>query len=260
MISQDAIKWIGYLATVVTLLIASYSDVKRREVDPRLWIFPSVAGLILIMLRLPIENDLISYLLIGLISPIIVLALSLMNLIGFADFIAMIVITLLLPKPFYGETLLPPSLVILLLSNIIYGVSMTPFIIRNIFFSRLILEKCNSLTKSLLVIITGLPMRSSTYISSGYFFPLLYPVRREDGYITWICRTSFDINEDPNTLKNEIRRLLNEGLINGDEILIVSWGAPYILFLLLGVLLYPLTASMIESFFRFLILHIAFFH
>ncbi|MEZ0290547.1 MAG: A24 family peptidase C-terminal domain-containing protein [Sulfolobales archaeon] len=245
-------KWLGYILSLLMLGVSSYSDIKSREVDLRIWILFGVIGSIVFIMRFYVERDLLVYLLLSLIAPLIILPLSLANMIGFADFLAVLVLSILIPKPLYRELLLPPSLTILLISNIVYVIVLTPFIIRNMLFSRLIADKCDSAFKRFIIILTGLPMRISSFLESRFMFPLVYPVKRDDKLV-WVCRSSFDINEESQAYRDSLKKLLDERLVSSDDIIIVSWGAPYILFLFIGALLYPFAGLLVEKIFSLMI-------
>ncbi|MEM1611661.1 MAG: A24 family peptidase C-terminal domain-containing protein, partial [Sulfolobales archaeon] len=186
---------------------------------------------------------------ISMISPAVLLAMSLIGMMGLADPIAMAIVALLIPKP-PGYLLLPPSLVILALSTISMVMGLViPISILNLRSMGEIRRRCGSLYKAVIVHMTGFPIRAERFIATRFLYPLIYP-NLENGSIIWRCRESFDIDEDPSIYRGAIRELIEKGLLKGDERIYVTWGVPYILFILLGTALYPLSAGYVEEIFE----------
>jgi len=232
------------------LAIGSYSDIKTREIDPRLWLFFGVVAAAIYMNRLG-ESDLILYTLFSLLAPLVVLLLVLLGFMGYADFFAFLVLVFLMPKPLDHDMIIPPAILILLLSDLILLIYTLPMIMLNARYHRFIRDRCGSLTKSLLIILTGYPMNIKKYLNSRFMYPLIYPIK-EGSNIKWICRSTYDIAEEIEDYKTRFKNLVTEEPSLENQLIIVSWGAPYVLFVFLGVVIYPFTAFYIEELFRLL--------
>ncbi|MEM1610758.1 MAG: A24 family peptidase C-terminal domain-containing protein [Sulfolobales archaeon] len=246
----DAIFYIGYATAITMLAITSYIDVRTREIDPRIWLPFIAIGIALAIYRYQLDPGTTPlYIAISMISPAVLLAMSLIGMMGLADPIAMAIVALLIPKP-PGSLVLPPSLVILAISTILMVVGLViPISILNLWSMGEIRRHCRSLYKAVIVHMTGFPIKAERFIATRFLYPLIYP-SLENGSIIWRCRESFDINEDPSIYRGNVRELIEKGLLRGDERIYVTWGVPYILFILLGTALYPLSAGYVEGVFE----------
>jgi len=246
----DAPFYIGYSAAVVMLAVTSYMDVRTREIDPRVWIPFLVLGAALTAFRsLEDPGGLALYIAMSMLAPAILLGLSLAGMMGLADPIALALTALLIPEP-PGGLLLPPSMVVLALSSILMvALLVAPISILNIANRGEIRRACGSLYKSILVHMTGFPISVSRFSRTRFLYPLIYP-KLEGGSIVWICRGSFDIDEDPRSYREEIASLVERGLLSGSERIYATWGVPYILFIFLGVALYPIASHPVEELFK----------
>lgn len=239
----------GYIVALIMLVIASYMDLRAREIDPRVWIPFIMAAAIIAMLRIYLNKDqgFLFYILLSMIPPAVLFVLGLFGMMGLADPVALAVVSLLIPTPLPGFVL-PPSMVVLVLASIsMLFLLVIPMIIINTPRLGDILRLCGSRYLVALVALTGFPIDVKRFLGSKFLYPLIYPSLGEDK-ITWICRGSFEIEEDPGMHREALARLLEKGYVSGDDIIYVTWGVPYIVFILLGVLLYPAAAGSIEGF------------
>ncbi|MGC9148473.1 MAG: A24 family peptidase C-terminal domain-containing protein [Sulfolobales archaeon] len=239
--------FLGYIIALVMLAIGSYSDIKTREIDPKLWIFSGVIASIIYITRLG-ESDLLIYTLLSLLAPLLVFLLAFLGFMGYADFFAFLVLVFLIPKPLTKDLILPPLIIILLLSDLILLFYSLPMSIASMRYYSFVAAKCSSHLKTLLIIFTGYPQSIKKYLMSKYMFPLVYPVK-EGSETKWICRSTFDIEEEPEYYKDLFKKLIDEDPLLKDQVIIVSWGAPYVFYVFLGVLIYPFVAQYIEELF-----------
>ncbi len=246
----DALFYIGYVTAISMLVITSYIDVKTREIDPRIWLPFIVVGAALAIYR--VELDPITaplYIVVSMISPAVLLAMSLVGMMGLADPIAMAIVAILIPQP-PGHLVLPPSLVILAISTVLMLVGLViPISILNLRSIGEIKRYCGSPYKAVIVCMTGFPIKAERFIATRFLYPLIYPVLENESII-WRCRETFDINEDPSVYRGTIRELIEKRLLKGGEKIYATWGVPYILFILLGTALYPLVAGYVEGVFE----------
>lgn len=241
----------GYFIAVAMLLVTSYMDLKTREIDPRIWIPFGVIAIALIVVRLYAGDESMGslYILLSLIAPGVLLALSLVGMMGFADPIAMLVVSLLIPSPPPG-LLIPPSMFILVLSSLSMLFSLViPISIYNIKYLQMIRRICGSIYLTAVIAATGVAISIERFERTRFLYPLVYPERHGDS-IRWVCRASFNIDEEPGTHRARIRALVEEGFVDKSEKIFVTWGVPYILFILIGVVLYPIVAPYAENIIR----------
>ncbi len=257
MIAIDNIDYIGYAASLAMLSVASYMDIKSREIDPRLWIPFIAIGIVISAVKIYFgELDAI-YLAINLLAPLMIAILAFQGLIGFADFFALLAISLLITEPFSMNALIPPSIMILLISNlsIVFG-SMIPLTIINLRHYRMVKKICGSGLRSFIIISTSRIMSIEKYLSKKHYFPLMYPIytpkgnpddTASGGSVGWECRTSFLIDEEPEEYKREFESMIKSGAIDSNTLIAVSWGIPFIAFMLISVALYPLIGEALEQ-------------
>ncbi len=239
----------GYIVALIMLVITSYMDLRTREIDPRVWIPFIIAAIVITVLRIYFHWDqvFLIYMLLSMMSPAILFVLGLFGMMGLADPVALALVSLLIPTPPPG-LVLPPSMVILVLASIsMLFLLALPMLVINIPRLGDISRRCGSRHLVVLVALTGFSISVKRFLGSKFLYPLIYP-SLDEGKITWICRGSFNIEEDPKAHREAIARLLEEGYIGEEDIIYVTWGVPYIVFILLGVLLYPIAADPIEWF------------
>lgn len=240
----------GYFIAIVMLLVTSYMDLKTREIEPRIWIPFGVIAIALIVARVYAGDESINYLyiLLSLIAPAILLALSLVGMMGLADPIAMLIVAILIPTPPPG-LLIPPSMFILALSSLSMLFTLViPISIYNIKYLQMIRRICGSLYLTIVIATTGIAIPIERYERTRFLYPLIYPEKQKhEDSIRWICRASFNIDEDPGEHRTRIKALAETGLIKKEEKIFVTWGVPYILFVLIGTILYPILAPYAEN-------------
>lgn len=240
---------LGYIVALVMLLITSYMDLRTREIDPKVWIPFIIAGAAVTIAKISLywDQSYPSYLLLSMIPPAILFILSVFGMMGLADPIAMAIVSLLIPAP-PSTLVLPPSMVILALASIsMIIVLVIPMLIYNISYLGFISRRCSSKQLVAIIALTGFPVSVKRFLRSKFLYPLIYPSLEEDK-VTWICRGSFEIDEDPKIHREAISALLEKRYIDEKTMIYVTWGVPYIVFILLGLLLYPLLASPFEEF------------
>jgi len=246
----DAAFYTGYSAAIVMLAITSYIDLRTREIDPKLWLPFLAFGVALAAYRsLEDPGSFAIYLGLSMVAPAILLILSLSGMMGLADPIALALVALLIPEPPEG-LFLPPSMVVLALSSMLMvALLIAPLSILNLANHGEIRKACRSLYTSILVHMTGFPISIKRFSNTKFLYPLIYP-KLEGSSIVWICRGSFNIDENPRSYREEITSLVERGLLSGGERIYVTWGVPYILFIFIGVALYPLASQLVEGLFR----------
>lgn len=221
---------IPILATLVTLIIATYYDIKSREIAEFLWL-PALVISVLSAYLISSPNLLV--LIFSLMPALIMLALTLLGLIGGADFLAILLIGFSTPY----LNVLPVSLLTLFYSALIPStIVVYNFIVNTVKYRGIYLKlRCSSTPKWLLLFL-GRPIKVSAFIKSKFLYPLtLFKCDSKTHDV--VCRSSFDIDEDFNEYVNQVKTCLSKGYLRPDDYIWVTPALPHILFITIGYLL-----------------------
>lgn len=221
-----------FILTFIVLAIATYYDLRFREINPWLWIPFIGLGVILTMYKLLLGVLNILIIIFSLIAPLATLLFTYIGLMGGADFLALLTIALLMPKcpDILGFALFPPSLVILAYSVfIMVGISLG-IAITNILLYRNEIKRV-PLRLRVLYLFTALPLRASTILNTKFWFLLEIPWENK-------FRITFDINEDPSKHREILLKKLSEGVIENTTRIWSTWGVPHIALYFLGFLMF----------------------
>ncbi len=238
---------VSILITLATLLIASYYDVKTREIAEFLWIPALVISAILTYLTVK-PNTLV--IIFSLIPALLLLIFMLFGLIGGADFLAMLLIGISTPY----LNVLPISLLTLLYSLLIPSAMIIYNFAVNVvrYWDAYLMLDCGTASKWVLLFL-GRPMKVSSFIKSNFLYPLTVPRCHLDDYDV-ICRTSFDINEDFKENINHVNICLSKGYLKYDDYIWVTPALPHVFFITIGYLLALITPEeLIYSVFKVLL-------
>lgn len=223
---MDFMELAPIISTLLTLSYASASDLKFREVREYVWI---PAAVVAVSANSLTGNYNLLELSLASIPAVLVLILALLDMMGGADFLALLLITLahptVYPKPVTYLTLIYSLIipVLLVLTNFMLG-------LKNL--NRYKSVKCVNGSKSSLMIF-GRPMRVSDFLNSRFTYLLTIPSELDTTLFE--CRKSFtmdDVYEEK--LKNSVRELVEKGLLNPNDLVWVTPGLPQIVFYLLG--------------------------
>ncbi|MEM2020862.1 MAG: A24 family peptidase C-terminal domain-containing protein [Zestosphaera sp.] len=229
-------------ATLVTLSYASVTDLKHREVKEYVWVPATVVA---VLLNTLLGRYGLLELFLASLPAVLVLVLALLDMMGGADFLALLVVTLahprIYPKPVTYLTLIyslafPAALI---LWNLVQG-------LKNL--NRFKKVKCSRGSKFMLLFL-GRPARVGDFLGSKFTYLLTIPSRPEEDLFE--CRMSFsmdDIHEEG--LKEYVSELVRGGRLGLDELIWVTPGMPQIAFYLLGYIAALITP---EALLRFII-------
>ncbi|MEM4498751.1 MAG: A24 family peptidase C-terminal domain-containing protein [Sulfolobales archaeon] len=231
---QTRYELIPILATIATLIIATYYDIKSREIAEFLWV-PALVISVLSAYFVSRPNLLV--LIFSLMPALIVLVLVLLKLIGGADFLAILLIGLSTPY----LNVLPISLLTLFYSALIPSTTIIyNFIINTVKYRGIYLKlKCDPTPKWLLLFL-GRPIKVSAFIKSKFLYPLTVFECNSKTYDV-MCRTSFDISEDFKEHINQVEKCLSKGYLRPEDHIWVTPALPHILFITVGYLLSLMT-------------------
>ncbi|MEO3992922.1 MAG: A24 family peptidase C-terminal domain-containing protein [Desulfurococcaceae archaeon TW002] len=220
-------------AVLLTLLYASILDLRTREVGVRVWL---PAGLLSVILNLWFGNYNPLQLLITSIPALLVLVFAVLDMMGGADFLALLVITLahpkIFPKPLTYLTLIYSLIIpaVLILRNLIYG-------LRHLNDYKKL--KCIKGSKKILLLL-GRPANIDSFFYSKFTYLLTIPVDPQKALFE--CRASFSLDDAyEGKIKSNVEELLDKGSLKADDIVWVTPGLPQITFYLFGYVLALIT-------------------
>lgn len=226
---------IPVFATLSTLVVASLYDIKYREIPEHIWLPALIISLITLFI---VKVDLI-VLAISLIPALILFVLSLIGMMGGADFLAILLVGISTPY----LNVIPISFLTLLYSALIPLFTIIHNAVDNLIKYKQLLNdlKCRTPSRVLLIFL-GRPMRVSDYVRSRFMYPLTL-IRCSNGDGEVICRTSFNINEDYRDHIKNFRTCLSKGVLSNDDYIWVTPAFPHIVFIAAGYVLSLITPS-----------------
>jgi len=171
--------------------------------------------------------------LISLVPALAVLALALLDLIGGADFFALLLVSLAHPN----FLILPVSLLTLFYSLLIPLGVLVWFVVLNLrHYRELSSLRCVSGSRYYLLFF-GRPMTVRELLGRKFTYPLMIP--DEGGYE---CRASFTMDDEvENNIRKAYEGMLANGEISEDSRVWATPGFPHILFYLIGYVMGVLT-------------------
>jgi preflagellin peptidase FlaK len=223
------------LYVLLVLLIASYWDYRKREIEPVYWVYTGVIGLILStsMYKMGyISINVETYTVFSLIAVGIVGLFYLLGYMGGADLYAVVFIAVTIPGSLNNFEVIPP-----IFMTVIYAAMASALIPIYLCLYNLISGKNRSIIfrekKGILLCFLGIPKRAKEYIESkGYWFPLTTYV---DGVL--VTRYSFHVEEEPDEHRKDISNLLRKNIIEEDSVIWVTPGIPFVIFIFVGYIL-----------------------
>ncbi len=240
---------------IAVLSIFSYYDLKYRDVPDRyVWISLFIAMMLFIYSTIyymsvykPL-NIVYGYIALSLLlSGGLFTVLYLFDMIGEADVLIVFEIALLFPFiDLYDIVLylvkaplhLPPILPIVLYSavfSIVFALVKTIYV--SIRYHKLLPREL-SLTKQLILLLVGRPMKIKDYLQTKHYYPLTIYTVGEEGIVK-SYRFTFNVEEEEYGVHQEkLRKLLDEGLVSSEEYIWVTYGIPYLVPLLAGYLFF----------------------
>jgi Flp pilus assembly protein protease CpaA len=209
------------LVVIATLMYASYRDLLTREIPEVVWLpayLIAIAGVLMRFLGgyyAPLEVFL------SLMPALVYLILFLVGLLGGADFLALLLVTI----AHLHEPLIP------LLTFVISSLIPVPLILLNLventIRSKKIMESivCVQGTKKFLYFV-GRPATATHFLKKKYVFLHTYPT--EGGYI---CSSSVDVDIDFEKQREIVAEALRRGLMKPEDYVIYSPALPHVTFI-----------------------------
>ncbi len=173
------------------------------------------------------------FLAFSLMPAVLLLIMSLLGMIGGADFLAILLIGLAHPK----FILIPISLLTLIYSLIIPLLLIVYYVICNLVKFRDVLEKIKCVTgRKVYLVLFGKPVKISDFMSMKFAYLLTIP--SSDGFI---CRASFSLEEEEEKAKELVAKCINKNILSLNDYVWVTPALPHVLFILVGYMLALLT-------------------
>lgn len=223
------------LYVLSVLLIASYWDIVKREIEPKYWLITGIIGLLLAFtsaITAGLNLDLYGYTLFSIIAIAIVGAFYYIGYMGGADLYAVAVIALTVPKQLVGEGLIPTPFMTVVYAAVVSALIPIYFCLYNL-VSRDRRRAIREVPRGYIMCFLGVPKRPRDYVNSkGFWFPL---TTYENGEL--VTRYSFQVEEEPEEHKQKIKSLLESREIGEDSFIWITPGIPFVLFILLGFIL-----------------------
>lgn len=225
---------IPVVATLITLVVASFYDLRTREIKEIIWIPALIVSAIFTYF---VTKPSMLVFIFSIIPAALVFILMLLGLIGGADFLAMLLIGISTPL----LNVLPIPLLTLLYSALIPSALVIYNLLINTvkYLNEYRKLECTNTSKWLLLLL-GRPTKVRDFMRSKFMYPLtIFRCRPKKCEV--ICRSSFDINEDFKDHVNQVSAYLSSGYLSEDDYVWVTPALPHILFITIGYLLALIT-------------------
>ncbi|WP_148677212.1 A24 family peptidase C-terminal domain-containing protein [Staphylothermus hellenicus] len=236
--------------SLIVLSIFSIYDIKYRDIPGiYVWFFlgASIVLFIFTITWYEITWFLMSFIVMSLLfGGGVPLALYFLGYMGSADVIAIVSLAFLFPyTDVYKYSLLassvggihvPPIFVIILYSTIVYLVYLPFKIIYVLLVHRDKLPRNSGYLLKLVYLLTGTPMKVSDYLRKKHYYPLMVFKETDQG-VKVIYRSSFNVEEDYIDHHENLKRLIGKGKISPSNYIWVTYGIPYIVLLLFGLIM-----------------------
>jgi len=210
------------------LVHVSILDVKYREIDTKIWLFysPLVLFFIYNIKFLNIYLFLYSF----IVTILILYFFYRLSFMGGADLFVMIILGLAdssvhpLFYSFFSIIGMEPIIIMLFASLLVFMFVIINFIRYYKYTVGL------SISKRILLSISGKRMKIKDFINSKFLFPL--SVIDDKGNES--LRTSFSVDEDDREWRDKYTKLVLKNIINEDKVIWVAYGIPVLPFILFG--------------------------
>lgn len=244
------IEYSKILVALIMLGYTSFLDLKYREVEPKIWLYFGVVlgGLTCFQvynaaLHLQFEEviSLLGYIVLSIgLASILAFSFAYLELIGGADFFAILVLSIAHPWTPTNPLLRVVSLFPLsLLANSTF-LALTPMLynlVYNVAFRGWRFWKGLEMPvyKRLMLMLVGRPMRASNFLKTKF----TYLIEEVDcgGYGKREVKLSFRVSEEPYRDREKVKKALKRGLLKPSDYLWTTEGLPMLAFIFVGYLL-----------------------
>ncbi len=264
---------LDYVKSSIAFLFLTYFsilDLRTRSISNRLvWSFLAIS-LALMIASIPnytaysISEAVFYAVINALLGPMLLYALFKAKLIGDADVAVVSSLALLHPFPNTYDCVLinvsapvklPPILPIILYANLVVVLCLPANIVVNLVKYREFYRNIKaSFWKKAMLLAESRPVEAGKYLLTRHRY-LLEDYKLTSGGLVREVKLSFNILEDYAAHRNVVERLLNEGFLKPEDLVLTTYGIPFIVLLLLSYTVFLLVGDT-----PMLILLLKFFH
>ncbi|MCS7099768.1 MAG: hypothetical protein RMH84_03240 [Sulfolobales archaeon] len=238
---SDVLENLTVLAIASTLIYASYKDLVSREIPELSWAPAYLIVLTSLVVRYLSGVSLISAA-IALTPPLIYGALFALGMIGGADFLAVLLVSL----GHINEPLVP--LLVFVASSIAPLPIVLVNLVRNLTIDRKAMASvtCIKGSKKMLYFV-GRLTTVANFLKMKFAFLHTYP--EEEGFV---CVNSVNVNVDFEEQKRSLENAVSRGLIKPGDHVICSPALPHVVFIAVSYAVALLLAQYLRDFFAYL--------
>ncbi len=233
---------------LITLLYASYKDIKTREIPPILWLVASILAIPATAYEalVLISKGFLGYVLLSFLSCGAVVALlvylMLRGMMGGADVFAMAFLTVDMPwYPFsFGARAVVPVPLLTLFYAAVLAAAWIPLKMLKNLFSKEFRKHAEELGirggDLLRFAASAKAVTVKEYMKMKFWFPLEM-FEEKDGKLVRMLRKSFNVEEEHEEHQRRLKELVERGLLNEDSLIFVTYGIPFLVYITAGLIL-----------------------
>ena len=231
------------LASIV-MAYAAYSDIKTREIEPKLWLLGAVGGAITfyeLYLIGSLSRPLFGLLTLELTFSLLLLPFFYVSyklaMLGGADMLAYLFLSLTVPwyPLFLGFRSLTPVPIMTLLYATLLAVGFALVrLIKNLMdprFREFVRSKGVGGLSLIHYAMSGKVIEAKEYLNSKFWY-LMHEIK--DGEVKKELRRRVSIDEEPEDHKRALRESIQKGLVGEGEYLMVTYATPFLVYMALG--------------------------
>ena len=240
-------EWTRLALALGVLSYAAYRDVKTREIEPKVWVIASAIGGSLTAFELAVfyfkAYNLFLWSLMNFVFSFIMMPffymMYRMAVLGGADMLAYLFLCFDLPwyPLVLGLRALTPMPFITLLYASVAAIAVGALrAVRNLTdpkFWKFVKENNVKGLKVLHYLLSGRAFTAEEYLKTEFWYLLSRPVE-EGGRVRMKVEGRVNLEEEPEDHRREVERLVKEGKMRRDQILLASYGTPFLVYILLG--------------------------
>jgi len=243
-------EWSRLLLALSILSYAAYKDIKTREIEPKIWVIATIVGGAITFFELIIfyfnAYNLFLWGIIDMVFSLLLLPffymMYRMAILGGADMLAYLFLSL--DIPWYPLVLGLRAIAPMPFLALLYA-SMGAFIvgllrgIKNLVdpkFWKFVRQNNIKGLKLIHYALSGRAFTAEEFLKTDFWYLLSKPVI-ENEKVRLKLEGKVNLEEEPEDQRKEVKRLLEEGKMRRDEILLASYGTPFLLYIYLGFIL-----------------------
>ncbi len=239
----NVIEELKVITSLIFLLYTSALDIKYREVDLKVWFVFGSMAVTLTLAEFVVFNMSLNDILKLAASALFALSIGglayYLDLFGGADLFALITLAIMHPwhpfKPLFG--LKPPlPFILTVLVNSLISSLIIPLmnIARNLSHLGLVFKLRIPKRYKIAYMFLGFPVTIEKYLGMKFTYPLIIYRVAQNGKLETTYRLSFSIEEEHYEHQDELRKLVERGLLSYGDVIWVTQGIPLLVFITFG--------------------------